>query len=198
MESQLPPDAELWGIRVLWWGRLGKLAQLLGALTIVIEIIGPTRLRSFGASLRTFRGVHSARRLLRNNLVWSRAFFQSIFRADEEDRDKDHRVMQAVSPFFDAAGLTLYCTIYAVTVIVFIVRHGWDLGVLIMGVIAGQLIGMLVAPAAVLLSAAFIFLVPATIDTLMFRPMAWLLEQSTLDKIAKVVGVLLILVGTHF
>ena len=44
-------DAQFWGIRLLWWGRFGKLAQIIAALTIVAEIIGSDRIRSFGTSL---------------------------------------------------------------------------------------------------------------------------------------------------
>jgi hypothetical protein len=40
-------DASLWGLRVLWWGRIGKLAAFLAGLTLVLDIIGPERLRQF-------------------------------------------------------------------------------------------------------------------------------------------------------
>lgn len=42
----------LWGLRIIWWGRLGKMAEFLAGATIVVEIIGPARLRAFGKSLR--------------------------------------------------------------------------------------------------------------------------------------------------
>lgn len=34
----------LWGIPILWWGRIGKLMQFLGGLTVVLDLIGPERL----------------------------------------------------------------------------------------------------------------------------------------------------------
>lgn len=41
----------LWGMQILWWGRLGKVVQLVSALTIVAEIVGPQRIVKFGKSL---------------------------------------------------------------------------------------------------------------------------------------------------
>jgi hypothetical protein len=40
-------DAELWGLRILWWGRVGKFAAFLAGMTLVMDIIGPERLRQF-------------------------------------------------------------------------------------------------------------------------------------------------------
>lgn len=37
-------DANLWGLRVLWWGRLGKLAAFVAGLVLIIDIIGPDRI----------------------------------------------------------------------------------------------------------------------------------------------------------
>ncbi|MEO3861354.1 hypothetical protein ABGB08_41250 [Acrocarpospora sp. B8E8] len=36
---------------MLWWGRIGKLAQFIGALTVVLDLIGPDRLRAWGLTL---------------------------------------------------------------------------------------------------------------------------------------------------
>jgi hypothetical protein len=43
----------VWGLRLLWWGRVGKLMQFGAALAIVVEIVGPKRLRDWGNSLRS-------------------------------------------------------------------------------------------------------------------------------------------------
>ena len=42
-------DARLWGLPVLWWGRLGKSAAFLAGMTLILDIIGPERLRQFSA-----------------------------------------------------------------------------------------------------------------------------------------------------
>jgi hypothetical protein len=32
--GDLPLDAKLWGMRVFWWGRLGKITEFVAAVTV--------------------------------------------------------------------------------------------------------------------------------------------------------------------
>ena len=55
----------LWGVKALWWGRIGQILQLVGALMIVAEIVGADRLRRISDGGRlgieaTFRGINKA------------------------------------------------------------------------------------------------------------------------------------------
>jgi len=34
-------DLQLYGMSILWWGRIGKIVQFFSALAIVVEIVGP-------------------------------------------------------------------------------------------------------------------------------------------------------------
>ncbi|MGW1071503.1 hypothetical protein [Streptomyces sp. NPDC002537] len=43
-------DLILWGHPILFWGRVGKTAEYLGALLAVVDIIGSERLGTFGES----------------------------------------------------------------------------------------------------------------------------------------------------
>ncbi|WP_439380751.1 hypothetical protein [Amycolatopsis lexingtonensis] len=45
-------DARLWGWPMLAWGRTGKLLQFAAGLTVVLDLVGPDRLREFGMRLR--------------------------------------------------------------------------------------------------------------------------------------------------
>lgn len=45
----------VFGIAVLWWGRLGKTLEFLGGLTVVIDLLGRARMETFHANLRTRR-----------------------------------------------------------------------------------------------------------------------------------------------
>lgn len=47
---------ELWGLKVLWWGRIGKVLQLFAAFVVVLEILGPESIRLFAGKLRGFEG----------------------------------------------------------------------------------------------------------------------------------------------
>lgn len=42
----------VFGVAVLWWGRLGKTLEFLGGLTVVIDLLGRARMEAFHATLR--------------------------------------------------------------------------------------------------------------------------------------------------
>jgi hypothetical protein len=48
-------ELRVFGIVVLWWGRLGKTLEFLGGLTVVIDILGRTRMEAFHTHLRNRR-----------------------------------------------------------------------------------------------------------------------------------------------
>jgi hypothetical protein len=52
----------LWGIPMIWWGRAGKIAAFLGGLTVVLDVIGPDRIREFGVRVK---GARPERHLMR-------------------------------------------------------------------------------------------------------------------------------------
>jgi hypothetical protein len=54
-------DAELWGLPMLWWGRIGKFAAFLAGMTLIMDIVGPERLRQFsGRYLERHRSRHGS------------------------------------------------------------------------------------------------------------------------------------------
>lgn len=48
LSGQSVAGLDLWGLPVVWWARFGKLAQFTAGLTVVLDLIGPERLRAFG------------------------------------------------------------------------------------------------------------------------------------------------------
>lgn len=47
--QQPPSDAVLWGVMSLrWWARTGKIAAFVGGATVILDLVGPERLRQFG------------------------------------------------------------------------------------------------------------------------------------------------------
>ena len=55
----------VFGLAVLWWGRIWKTLEFLGGLTVVIDLLGRKRMETFHASLR-----HRRRRLARWVPYW--------------------------------------------------------------------------------------------------------------------------------
>lgn len=45
-------DAKMGGLSILWWGRVGRLSQFLGGLTVVLDVIGSARLRRWARGLQ--------------------------------------------------------------------------------------------------------------------------------------------------
>ncbi|MBN6034432.1 hypothetical protein [Amycolatopsis sp. 195334CR] len=58
-ENPALKDMRLWGTQILWWGRIGKIAMFVSGLVLVLDIIGPERMRRV-----TERPGASARRLM--------------------------------------------------------------------------------------------------------------------------------------
>jgi hypothetical protein len=52
LQGQPTAPLLLWGHPILWWGRAGKVAEYLGALTAIVDIVGAQRLAAFGESLK--------------------------------------------------------------------------------------------------------------------------------------------------
>jgi hypothetical protein len=55
--GHLDPELVLWGIRLLWWARVGKILQIIGAVTVLVDIIGPRKLRRMGKRLKELSAV---------------------------------------------------------------------------------------------------------------------------------------------
>lgn len=70
LDGRPTADFQLFGVRVLWWARFGKIGEFVGALTVVLDIIGPTRLREWGRSLR---GPRQAAAISQFKRVWARS-----------------------------------------------------------------------------------------------------------------------------
>jgi hypothetical protein len=53
--QQVSSDARLWFMSVRWWERAGKIAAFLGGATVVLDLIGPERLRTWVADKERLR-----------------------------------------------------------------------------------------------------------------------------------------------
>jgi hypothetical protein len=70
---------QLWGLPVLWWGRIGKLGQFTGGLVAIIDVVGITRITAWGDRLRA-RPIEPQRRTLADTWRRSRAIFRAAYR----------------------------------------------------------------------------------------------------------------------
>jgi hypothetical protein len=74
----------LWGLPVLWWGRLGKLGQFTGGLVAIIDIVGVARISAWGERLRA-RPVEGHRRTLAQTWRRTAEIYRDVYRDIVED-----------------------------------------------------------------------------------------------------------------
>ena len=188
----------LWNAQILWWGRMGKLVSAISALTIITEIIGPTRLREFGASLHNRIDLQVAFNRLKKSLAYLRLMRRVLTSAVNErepaveDLDEPSCGFLLLMSFLIAgawlgAGLTFYEVYFA--------RGFWlALG----GCLIAFVLGVYSSPVV----ASLILSVPPTvllvIDVVGIKPLAWLLERKALDRLVKLGSLALLIIGLHF
>jgi hypothetical protein len=61
---------DLFGIPMIWWGRGGKVVAFLAGLTVVLDAVGPERIRRWSESRRDFE--------LSRSKAWRRAFHVTL------------------------------------------------------------------------------------------------------------------------
>ncbi len=68
----------LWGMPMLWWGRIGKLAEFSGGLAAVIDIVGPERFAAWGEKLKN-RPVSPKRRTFERTVARTREIYSEVY-----------------------------------------------------------------------------------------------------------------------
>lgn len=49
--TKLPDNLPLWGLNIIWWNRIGQCLQFLGSAVVIIDIVGPKKVRDWGYSI---------------------------------------------------------------------------------------------------------------------------------------------------
>jgi hypothetical protein len=201
--GQPTSDLELWGHSMLFWGRLGKLLQFVGALTVIAELIGVDRLQRLGASWHgPDTPVTRAQRRLR-------ARIQSV-------KDKlSSLTVGAIALLFGLA-IVVGNSLYAVLAwrafreqgfkalisqewVLELIQPFWPKGALVYGSpVLIPLTAWLCVYALPMLGLAFLNVLGRVADQCVIRPVAWTLDRSALGALVKVMSLVLLLVGTHF
>jgi hypothetical protein len=190
-QARLNEDAVLWGLTILWWGRLGKLAEFFGAALIVADIIGPEKLRVYGDALHQFASLSFARKTFVDARTFARAFLREETQtvADYVEVLSRHKtgIFTVVTGYLMAA-LSLYE--------IWLANLAWWQFVLIaiISIIAWFAISPLLAIVAVFAIGLFGF----AIDKLIVTPMAWALMQPTPERVIKILSLALLIAGFHF
>ena len=193
LEGQMVADFHLWGMRILWWGRIGKVIGLVSALAIVAEIIGPERLRNVGESIRIRYSFSNTWSLARDAIKAPGHLLNLL------DKNNTNNLKSVLTlPFVP---FVYYSWILLCLLLTYFSWHYYFygfLGSIIFGIGVGSFFGLMIS---ILIYPLIIFSVaiPLVIfNVLLLRPFAWVMEHKSMGKIIKVVSVVLLLVGFHF
>jgi hypothetical protein len=183
----------LWGLQILWWGRIGKTLEVIAALTIVADIVGPERLRMFGKSLAQSELREIAKRAV--------AEFINVF--DPNSRAKVRMTISVlvavlVGIWFFVARLIMYWAKFSPSFVWIIVTVLKLIIFALIGMITGFFTSWLVLNYAVLVLSLAAAVLALFIDYLMIKPLAWILEREEIERLIKVISVAVLLVGFHF
>lgn len=194
--GHLPSDATIWGVSIFWWGRIGKIMQAIGGVTIIADIIGPEKIRSFGTSLHGAITPTTLIQFLEDCSEWYTVIFRHTFLKDYADEitvEKNSRhirlnVLNYGICFLLTALVVLSTKLYST---------GWFFLIIEAAIIFVCLL-VSVSPLLTVLTIATFALIGLIINSSCVEPLAWFLEHPSLDRFTKIASLLLLLIGFHF
>lgn len=192
--GQLKGDTLIWGVELIWWGRIGKLLQFMGGATIVAEIIGSHRLRGFGNSLHSWFNLNIAGRYIENSFRWYRVLLRSVksgedFLEHEDDTYFHIEMLNLITAAIGGVAIFWYFGLFGFQFL--------ETGIFLLGILVGVL-RITVVPFITIAVVVLVMGFGTVIDLFFIESMAWLLDRPQLDKWIKLVALLLLLIGFHF
>jgi hypothetical protein len=172
--NHLDEQATMYGIKMLTWSRTGKILQFLGAAMIVVDIIGPKKLRAWAAMLGKIRsirlGLTAIVRLKIRSVVYVAVLALALFLLAT--------VVFYQFPSFDPNGYVISSEVNNV------IRNIW-------GVFFTTIYVCLFFLAAT-------FLVLSFLEQYVMIPVAEFLSSGAPAEVARIVSLMLLIIGVHF
>jgi hypothetical protein len=193
LSDNLSADAVLWGISIFWWERIGKVMQFLGATTIVADIIGPEKIRKFGTSLQRTNSPKTPIQFLKRCFAWYIVIFRQTIM---KDYTKDSTNKKSKNRFFQLNILNYFiCFLLTVFTVVVAELHIFNWFFLIEAIFIFGCLLVSIAPLLTVLAIIVITVLGLAINSIFIKPLAYLLEHPSLDRLLKIASLLLLLLG---
>lgn len=187
-------NSMLWGMEILWWGRMGKLFQFAAALAIIAEIIGPDRLRIFGNSLHETFTCKKAVALLTDSKQW----IKTMWRYKSSSGEEQNKALAETSKY-KADNVNLLVCLFATVITLYLLWEYLDWWmIIILAIISYSLFLITISPILTVFVILFFSGIGALVDFILIEPLAWCLERKHIDKWVKIISVILLIVGFHF
>lgn len=179
----------LWGLQMLWWGRIGKILEFLAAVTILADIIGASRLRMFGRSLHGAFGIERAKLAFKAVLDWRHRSIEYL------DYDSD----QVPRGFINNLDWLVWFVICAYLFgYIYSRSSGSVIATFIVLFFPAIIVQRFISPLVTLLIIVAFTAAGLAIDGLLIEPLAFMLDRPNLARVVKVTSVVLLVAGFHF
>jgi hypothetical protein len=190
--GELPRDMDIYGISIVWWGRIGLVSQYLGALTIIIEIIGAAHIRSFSSKIKEQYGITKTVHSIWNTMKWVFVLLSNASGSQTDPNDKENISAEVISGiialFSMGLGLYIVVTNWGEVSWYFLIFFG-----IVVTMMTSTMIALCISVVIVITVMFLVFM-----NIFILQPVVYILETPFLDKIAKIFSILLISVGFHF
>lgn len=196
MSGRLSSHSTIWGVSIFWWGRLGKMMQFVGAATIIADIIGPERIRQFGASLQNTVTSIVLIQFLKDCFRWYVLIFRHTLMKDYDDNVTTPKRRFNPSRLDILNGLISILLTALIFSLVEIQPLSWI--VLIEAIVIFGCLLVSISPILTVLTIVSLILMELLVNSVAIKPLAWMLEHPSLDRLTKLVSLLLLLLGFHF
>ena len=169
--------------------------QLVGAITIIADIIGPERIRGFGASLQSTITSIVLMQYLKDCFEWYVVIFRQTLMKEyndettstESSRPRQLDILNYLISFLLTSVLVLSINPQ---------QAGWI--VLIEAAIIFACLLVSISPIITVLTIVVLILLGLLINSIFVKPLAWTLENPSLDRLTKIASLFLLLIGFHF
>lgn len=108
-------NTELWGLPVFWWGRIGKVLAFLAGFTILLDLIGPERIREYSKNIALRLRRHDGKRFTNETIGMGGGFLGMILAIEViVPRGTPLWVYVVVVPLCSVVGISLSVLLRAV------------------------------------------------------------------------------------
>ena len=186
VSGRLPDEFVLWGQTIRWWARVGIAVQLVGVLTIIVEIIGPTKIRAYGEGLKQRVENRKSLEHLIWVLNWPKRLYQTV--KNRSPAPNPEHIEKRIESFT----VRLYTSLTTFMMMIVAIPDPTDIAVYPVLLFILLLAGLFLLLSVLLAGTGFSF------NSVVLMPMAWVLEHRFLSNTLKILSLLAVLFGIHF
>ncbi|MEI7870386.1 MAG: hypothetical protein WCI11_21120 [Candidatus Methylumidiphilus sp.] len=204
-DHELNSKNVLWGVEIIWWGRIGRLLQLIAAFAIIAELIGSVKLSQYGLRLHTGSfAIKQIKRYLKDSFAYSKLML-SAFNTDNK-QEVDEYLNKAEAYHYPKAinmklsviatmGHVFYFSLkemiseQEVTFLVFALAE------FIAGSVFFGFCYFFIVPIFVSLTMLVLYVSGFALDVFIFKPVSTYLRLPVVCELTKILGLLFFVIG---